>query len=225
MPHRHPDTPHPLHLRGTAALAGALVGGLVTALVLVVAPALGQVAVPVNCSNGTVVLEWDDTTYDVDGTCGIVKVHADNTVVDMPSATRLVVRGEGNQVVARPVDNVRVFGQDNRVEVPATRALRLASPGSVVAVEGLVEVARLGKRGATLTADRITDARISGRRHEVKARRAYDARIEGNRTRLALQRLETLAVVGDRNRVVVRRGRTTVSVDGTGNRIRVNRRA
>lgn len=225
MPHHRTDTTSPLRIRGAAALAGALVGGLVATLVLLVAPAQGQVAVPVNCSNGTVVLEWDDTTYDVDGTCGIVKVHADNTIVNMPSATRLVVRGQGNRVTAKPVDNLRVFGRDNRVELPSTRALRLASPGSVVAVEGLVEIARLRKRGATLTADRITDARISGRRHDVSARRGHDARIEGHRTRLALRRLETLTVVGDRNRVTVRRGQTEVAVDGTGNRIRVNRRA
>lgn len=225
MPHRPAPTARPLPIRGIAALAGALVGGLVAALVLVAAPAQGQVAVPVNCSNGTVVLEWDDTTYDVDGTCGIVKVHADNTVVDMPSATRLVVRGQGNQVVAHPVDNVRVFGHDNRVELPSTRVLRLASPGSVVAVEGLVEVARLGRHGATLTADRIADARISGRGHDVRARRGVDAQIDGNRNQLALRRLDALVVVGDRNRVTVRRGETRVDVEGTGNRIRVARRA
>lgn len=221
MPHHRTDTASPLRIRGTVALAG----GLVAALVLVVAPAQGQVAVPVNCSNGTVVLEWDDTTYDVDGTCGIVKVHADNTVVDMPSATRLVVRGEGNRVTAHPVDNLRVFGHQNRVDLPSSRALRLASPDSVVVVEGLVEVARLGRRGATLTADRIIDARVSGRGHEVTARRGHDARIEGDRSRLALRRLEMLTVVGDRNRVEVRRGETEVAVDGDGNRIRVNRRA
>jgi hypothetical protein len=217
-------TIRPARIRAISAVAGAVAGGLVAAVVLAAVPAQGVVAVPVQCSNGTTVLEWDDVRYDLDGTCGVVVVAADRTTVSMPAATRLVVRGQGNEVQAKPVTELVVTGRDNHVAAPSVRRLRLASPGSVVGVDGLVERARLGRQGGTLTARQVTDLTVRGHHHRVRARRGYDTRVPGDRSTVTFGRLDALRVAGDHNRVRVRRARTEVRVTGTGNRVRVHRR-
>lgn len=210
----------------SGAVAGATLGGLLAVVAVVAGPAQAQAgpAIPVDCSGDKVVLEWDDVTYDLQGTCGVVVVKASGTVVDVPSSRKLVVRGHDNAVDARPGDRLVVRGHDNRVTITSTRVLDAASPGSVVTVDGLVEEGRVAERGLTLKARQVTDLRVGGRGHDVTARRGYDARVPGDRNSVRFRRLDTLGVSGDHNTVVVRRYATTVRDNGDGNTIRVNRR-
>lgn len=220
----HPSRARSPRARSTAALVGAVAGALMTALVLFAAPAQALAAVPVDCGTDEVVLTVDHLSYDLEGACGVVVVEADDTEVSMPTATRLVVRGHGNEIVAGPQTRVVVRGRDNSLSTPTIRSLRLASPGSVVAVEGLLEKAVLARRGGTVRADQVTELRIDGGRHRVRARRGHDALVRGDRNQLRYRRLGDLVVAGDRNDVRVRRGETRVRVTGTGNIVRVHRR-
>ena len=152
------------------ALALALVGAAASLTAL---PAPAQAAglpIPVDCTR-RVVLTWDGLTYDLQGTCGVVVIAADDTEVSIPAARTVVVRGEGNVVHAKPADRVRVLGRDQRVEVVSVRALRVASPGSVVSVTGLADEASIAKRRARLTADRLGELMVEGHHHTVRVRR------------------------------------------------------
>ncbi len=206
--------------RTTAALTTGL---LVTAALT--APATAAIPIPVSCTDGTVVLEWDDLTYDLDGTCGVVVIDADDTEVTIPSSRVVVVRGEGNVVHAKPTDRLRVLGSHQRVDVVSVRVLRVASRGSVVSVEGLAEEVSVGKRQAQLRAGQVSELVVAGRGHQVRARRAFTVRVPGAHSSLGFRRLDTLQVSGDANTVRVRRGRTQVSDSGHRNAIRVHRRA
>lgn len=225
---QHPVVRRPRVLRAplvVRALAGVLLGGTLAALVVTGPPAqAGLAAVPVRCSTDKVVLDVDDTDYELSGTCGVVEITASGTHVTMPAAQRLVVRGTGNVVVAKPIDTVVVKGHGNEVALPSARVLRLASPGSLVAAEGLLEDVNLDRRRGTVTADQISDLRVAGRGHEVRARRGYDAAVPGNRNDVDFRRLDQVVLRGDRNAVTVTRGSTVVRNSGTANRVRVNHR-
>lgn len=224
MAQQHRPVLRPGRVRVLAAVAGALAGALVGATLAVVAPAQARLAIPVDCSQDKVVLEWDHTSYDLEGSCGVVVVAADDTHVSMPTATRLVVRGQGNEVTAKPVTELEVLGHHNAVTTPSVRTMRLASPGSRVAVEGLVEVARLGRGDGVLRARQVTRLVVRGHGHDVRARRGYDTRLHADRSAVAFRRLDDLRVTGDHNRVSVRRGATRVRDAGEGNRVTVRRR-
>lgn len=184
----------------------------------------GLLTIQVSCSGDKVVLDVDDADYELSGTCGVVEVTASGTHVTMPAAQRLVVRGTGNVVEARPIDTLVVKGHDNRVALPSARVLRLASPGSLVAAEGLLEDVSLGRKRGTVTADQISDLRVGGRGHDVQARRGYDATVPGDRNDLDFRRLQGLTLSGDHNAATVTRGSTEVRDSGSDNRVRVNRR-
>ena len=205
------------------AVAGATVGGLLAMVAVVAGPAQAGVAIPVSCTE-KVVLEWDDVSYDLQGTCGVVVVRASGTTVDVPASRKLVVRGHDNTVVARPGDRLLVRGHDNHVRMTSTRVLDAASPGSVVSIDGLVEEGRVSGRGLTLRARQVSDLRLAGRGHDVAARRGYDARVPGDGSRVRFRRLDTLGLSGDHNTVVVRRRATTVRDHGDDNTVRVHRR-
>ena len=207
-----------------SSLVASLVAGLLAVTGLAAAPAPATVAIPVNCSSGPVELEWDDTHYDLEGNCGLVRVTASNATVSMPTAVRLVVRGRGNTVVSKPIDAMIVRGRGHDLRPVSVRALHLASPRSVVAVEGLVESARVRRSRSTLTARQVSELRVPGASHTVRARRGFDADLSGARNDVVFRRLDALVVQGDDNRVRVRRAATSVRNSGTGNRIRVNRR-
>jgi hypothetical protein len=208
----------------TGALAGALVGALVTALVLAASPAQARIgAIPVACSTDKVVLDIDDADYELSGTCGVVEIIASGTHVTMPAAQRLVIRGTGNVVEAKPIDTLLVRGHDNAVTLPSARVVEVTSPGSVVRAEGLLEDVSLGRKRATVTADQVTELQASGRGHDVSARRGYDARVPGDGNVLVFRRLDSVVLRGDRNAVTVTRGATEVRDSGTANRVRVNR--
>ncbi len=216
--------PRPARVWLAGAVVGATVGGVLAAAAVLATPAQALGEVPVQCANQKVVIETDGLSYQLQGTCGVVVVKADDTVVDVPASRRLVVRGHGNTVTARPGDRVLVRGHGNQVRVESTRVLVADSPGSRVRIIGLVETARVSGRDLRLAARQITDLRVAGRRHDVTARRGYDARVPGNGNRVELRRLDTLGIGGDHNTVVVRRYATTVSDSGVGNTVRVNRR-
>ncbi|WP_432479138.1 DUF3060 domain-containing protein [Nocardioides sp. GXQ0305] len=199
--------------------------GLLVALGLPAATAEAVLPLPVDCSHGPVELRWDGLTYDLDGTCGRVSVLADDAVVRIPTATRVVVRGHGNTVVTKSVDTLVVRGRNQEVRPAAVRVLRVASPRTTVAVEGLVESAQITARRATVTADRVSRARVPGSHNALRTTgRGYDASVGGDHNTLRYRHLDSLAVSGDDNSVRVRAGRTAVHDDGNRNRVRVRRR-
>lgn len=153
------------------ALALALVGATASLTALPAPTQAAGLPIPVDCTDRRVVLEWDGLTYDLQGTCGVVVVAADHTEVTIPASRRIVVRGEGNVVHAKPADRLRVLGRDQRVDVVSVRSLRVASPGSVVTVTGLAEEASVAKRRARLTADRLSELVVEGHHHTVRVRR------------------------------------------------------
>lgn len=207
------------------ALAGAVAGGSLAALVVVSSPAnAGLLTIPVACSTDKVVLDVDGADYELSGTCGVVEITASDTHVTMPAAQRLMVRGTGNVVEAKSIDTLVLKGRGHDVSLPSARELRLTSPGSVVDAEGLLEDVTLGRQRGTVTADQVSDLRVRGRGHDVRARRGYDAAVPGDRNDLDFRRLRSVTVSGDHNAVTVTRGSTEVRSSGSDNRIRVNRR-
>ena len=204
---------------------GTLVVGLLAATALTTAPADAGPAVPVNCSGGPVEIRTDDLTYDLNGTCGVVRVLADDVVVRMPTATRVVVRGHRNTVVTKSVGTLGVQGRHHEVRTVSVQHLRVASPDTAVEIEGLVETARLGGRGARVTADRVSTLRVPGARNTLRTGHGFDASIGGNANTVRFRRLESLVVTGNDNAAGVRRGETSVRNDGRGNRISVARRS
>ncbi len=198
-------------LSATLALTAAAAG-------LAAAPAHASIlAIPVQCELGDeTVLPWDDVTYDLRGTCGVVRLTGDRTTVTMPSATRLVVEGTGSTVTAKPLTDVRVTGAGNSITAPTIRSLTVAAAGSAVTVSGLVERAELMSSASSLTADTINVLRLRGS-DTVTARRAYRTRITGSDNTVGLTRADRLVLVGDRNTVTVARGRTTLRDRGDAN--------
>lgn len=207
----------------TGALAGAAVGGLLAAVAVVASPAQAAGGIPTPCDDN-VTLRLDGVTYDLQGTCGTVRVEADDTVVNLPATQKLVVLGHGNTVHGKTIDHLVVKGRGQQVEASSVRDADVVSRRSTVAVDGLVEELLVTGRGSTVSADQVSDAVVRGRGHEVRTRRGFDARVPGDGNRLRYRRLESVSVGGDDNRVVVRRGATSVRNFGDHNTIRVHRR-
>ncbi|GAB3039444.1 hypothetical protein GCM10011376_33110 [Nocardioides flavus (ex Wang et al. 2016)] len=205
------------------AAAAALVSAPLLALPAAPAGAVG-LTVPVQCEVGSeTVLAWDGVAYDLRGTCGVVRVTADDATVTMPSATRLVIEGTGNAVDARPVYDLVVLGAGTTVSTPSLTSLVLAGAGSSVSVAGIVERAELTGTGSSLTADTVNVLRLRGT-DGVTARKAYRVRITGQANALRLKRADRLVLTGDANVVTVARGRTTVRDRGEGNVLDLRRR-
>lgn len=155
-----------------------------------------------------VVLGREGATYELRGTCGRVRVTADEADVTMPTATHLIVEGTGNVVRTKALGILEVRGTDQQVSPTSVRTLVLGGSGNAVRASGLV-----------------SDATITGHHDLLTARELITARVRGNVNRLSTRLLDVLRVPGDRNRVTVTEGRTRVSVTGDGNRISVHRRA
>lgn len=207
------------------AIATLLTTSLVGAVGLVAAPvhAVG-LALPVQCETGEeTVLPWDDVAYDLNGTCGVVRVTADRASVTMPAATQLIVDGAGNTVTAKPLAAVTIVGADNSLTTPSVQDLGVTGPRASVVVSGLVERAVLGSTSSSLTADTINVLRLRGA-DTVAARLAYRARITGSDNLLRLTRADRLVLTGDRNAVTVARGRTTLRDRGQANVLDLRRR-
>lgn len=191
---------------------------LMAAVGLVATPAhAAGLVVPVQCEVGDeTVLPWDDVTYDLRGTCGVVRVTGDDTTVTMPAATRLVLDGTGSTITAKPLSAVEIVGAGNSVTTPSVQSLAVSGAGSTVTVSGLVESAELTSTSSTLTADIVNVLRMRGT-DSVQARKAYRTRITGSGNVLGLTRADRLVLTGARNAVTVARGRTTVRDRGQDN--------
>jgi hypothetical protein len=198
---------------------------LAALLLLPVAPATAAgLTVPVQCELGAeTVLAWDDVTYDLRGTCGVVRVTADGATVTMPAATRLVLEGSDNTVTAKSVYDLVVTGTGNAATTPSITTLTVTGPGSAVSVAGLVEHAELGSTGSSLTADTVNVLRLRGA-DSVAARQAYRTRITGSDNVVRFRRSDRVVLTGDRNGVTVERGRTTVRDRGADNVLDLRRR-
>lgn len=188
-----------------------------TAAGAAVVPAQADLAFPVQCETGQeTLLQWDDVTYDLRGTCGVVRVTADHATVTMPAATRLILDGTGNTVTAKPIAAVEVIGAGNTVTTPSVQSLSVSGASSSVTVAGLLERAELTSTSSSVSADTINVLRLRGA-DTVRARKAYRTRITGSNNVLGLERADRLVLTGTRNAVTVARGRTTVRDRGTDN--------
>lgn len=183
-----------------------------------VAPAQAAgLTVTVQCELGSeTLLAWDGVSYDLQGTCGAVRVTADDATVTMPAATRLTVEGVGNTVTAKPLGAVSVVGAGNSITAPTIQDLAISGSGSTVSVAGLLERAELTGSTSTLTADTVNVLRMRGS-DRVTARKAFRTRITGSDNVLGVTRAVRLVVTGDRNGVTVAKGRTTVRDRGADN--------
>lgn len=199
------------------AISHLLVPALLTAGLLAAPAHAAGFTVPVQCELGEeTLLAWDDVSYELSGTCGVVRVTADDSTVSMPAATQLILDGTGNTVSAKPLTTVSIVGAGNTVTTPSIQDLTVAGAGSTVTAAGLVERAELASTSSSLTADTINVLRLRGA-DTVTARKAYRTRITGSASVLHLTRAERLVLTGDRNQVTVARGRTTVRDRGQDN--------
>ena len=213
-----------------AGVAAALLpAALSTTPGLLAAPAhadglvgLGDGATHVHCIHGATI-SGDNQTYELDGPCADVLVTASNAVVRMPTATELVVRGDHNTIHAKPVQQLRVRGHDQKLTVVSTKRAVVSSPGSRVTVKGLLEHALVRGDRTRLSADQISGLRLAGNRNTIAAGRGYDARVAGNHNHVSWRRLDHLVVPGDGNHLDVRRGSTEATVTGSGNEVDLNR--
>lgn len=186
--------------------------------------ATAGLAIPVRCETGEeTVLPWDDVAYDLSGTCGVVRVTADDAVVTMPTATRLVLDGDRATVTSKSLLVLEVPGAGNTVATPSVQYLTITGTGSRVAVDGLVEHATLASASSRLSADTIGVLRLRGS-DAVAARKAFRTRITGTANDLRLTRADRLVLTGGSNAVTVARGRTTVRDRGVGNVLDLRRR-
>lgn len=203
----------------------ALLAPSLLAAGLVAAPGhAAGITLPVQCELGKeTVLSWDDLSYDLSGTCGVVRVTADDSTVTMPTATQLILDGTGNSVVAKPLSAVSIVGSGNSITTPTIQDLTVTGAGSTVSVAGLVERAVLTSAASSLTADTINVLRLRGA-DAVTARKAYRTRITGSDNVLRLTRADRLVLTGDRNAVTVARGRTTLRDRGLANVLDLRRR-
>ena len=200
---------------------------LVLSALLALSPAVATAAVlpaqaagmtvPVQCEVGSeTLLPWDGVSYDLRGTCGVVRVTADGATVTMPSATRLVVEGTDNTVVAKPILDAEVTGARTTLTTPSLQSLVMSGGASTITVTGLLEHAELTSTSSSLTADTIHVLKARGT-DAVTARLAYRTRITGSDNVVRFRRSDRLVLTGDRNGVTVERGRTTVRDRGDDN--------
>lgn len=194
-------------MRTIAATLTALVA--VVGLGLVSTPAHAELAIPVRCSDSSdeeVVLRWDDMSYDVSGTCGRVRVAADDVTVSMSTARRLVVTGRHNQVTSKSLDRLVVRGRDNVVSATSVRSLTATGRAARVHVGGLLDVARVLTNGAVVTAGDAIELSVEGHRNRLRVGEAWELRVDGDHNAGRFGRLDFRRVRGTGNRIVVRRG-------------------
>ena len=206
------------------------------ALTALLAAATGLVAAPADASafrvsfacesvpGEEVVLSWDDVTYDLSGTCGVVRVTGDRVDVTMPTARRVVVEGQDVAVTSKSLGVLEVTGSGARVHATSAQQVLVDGGGSTVAVDGLLEDASVTGPDAVLSADTVHALRLRSTGAEVTARRAYVVRLPGDANTARLTRADKVVVAGDGNSVSVARGRTVVRDRGEGNAVQVHRR-
>lgn len=196
MPQRHRIRPL-VAIVAALTVAVTLLGGALTS------PAAAQLTWRVNCDADTddvILLDRDDTHYELSGTCGHVRVTASGATVDMPTGRLVEVRGTGNTLRSKSVDRLVVGGPGHRVEPTSARILRLKGR-SAVAVEGLVERAVVTGNAARLSAREIHLLRVEANRTTSRARKAWTVRIDGRGNTARFRLLDRLSVDGRRNTV------------------------
>lgn len=195
--------------RPPRSVAGLL--ALVAAVVvagLVAVPAQATITIPVRCGDSSdreVVLSWDDVAYDVSGTCGKVRVAADDVTVSMSTARRVVVTGRRNVVETKSVERLVVRGRANRVSPTSVTSLLVTGRAARVHVEGLLDQARIATNRAVVTSRDAVRLAVDGNRNRLRSGHVWTLRIEGNRNRARFASVDTRRVRGTGNRVVVRR--------------------
>lgn len=205
-------------------IAAAALGGTAMAAT----PAEALLTVPVQCESfpneDETVLAWDDATYEVSGTCGVVRVTGDRVTVVMPTARRLVVEGTDVAVQSKPLVSLEVTGARAAVSATSVQHLALGGSDSTVSVVGLLEGATVTGPGSVLTAERIHTLHLASTSARVEARKVYDLAVTGDDNSGTFRRADEVILSGARNSVTVARGRTTVRDRGEGNTVRVHRR-
>lgn len=192
--------------RTTAGLA-TLVAAVVTATGLAGAPAHSLGAIPVTCelASGPVVeLTLDDVDYRLSGTCGKVRVAANNVTVTAPTVRRLEVRGQGNTVQSKSVRTVVVSGRSNTVRPTSAEIVVVRGRNQRVRVGGLAEHVRIRTNGASFTAREVHDLVVKGHRNAARLRKIWSLRIDGNRNTVRARKLGDRAVSGRGNTVRAR---------------------
>lgn len=196
MPQRHRIRP----------LVGIIVALTVALTILggaLVSPASAQLTWRVSCDGDTddvVLLDRDDTHYELSGTCGHVRVTASGATVDMPTGRLVEVRGSGNVLRSKNLDRLVVAGSGHRVEPTAARIVRLKGR-STVAATGLVERAHVTGNAARLTAREIHLLRVEANRTTSRARKAWTVHIDGRGNTARFRLLDRFSVDGRRNTV------------------------
>lgn len=196
------------HLSRTIA-ATLTVLTAVVGLGLVSAPAQAQPAIPVRCGDSSdeeIVLRWDDMAYDVSGTCGRIRVAADNVTVSMSTARRLVVTGRSNEVTSKSLDRLVVRGRANHVAATSVRSLAVTGRAARVRIEGLLDHGRVATTGAVLRADDAIEIHVDGDRNRLRVGKAWSLDLVGDDNVGRFRRLDERRVRGTGNRIVVLRG-------------------
>lgn len=168
-----------------------------------VSPAAAQLTWRVSCdgdNDDVVLLDRDDTHYELSGTCGHVRVIASRSTVDMPTGRLVEVRGSDNTLRSKNLDRLIVAGSGHRVEPTAARIIRLKGR-STVASTGLVERAHVTGNASRLTAREIHLLRIDANRTTIRARKAWTVHIDGRGNTARFRLLDRLSVDGRRNTV------------------------
>ena len=213
---------------GIASLSLSAAIGLAAASVTASPVAALPVTLPVQCESQLnereTVLAWDDTTYDVSGTCGTVRVTGDRVTVHMSTARRLVVEGADVAVQSKPLATLEVTGPGASVSATSVQHLALGGSGSTVVVAGLLEDATVTGPGSALTADTVHGLVLGSSGAHVAARKVYDLAVSGDDNTAAFRRAGGIVLSGARNSVTVERGRTAVRDHGAGNVVQVHRR-
>jgi len=180
----------------------ALVGPLLTA-----APAEARLTVPVRCGDSSdreVVLRWDDVAYDVSGTCGKVRVAADDVTVSMSTARRLVVTGRRAVVSSKSVERLVVRGRRNHVSPTSVTSLLVTGRAARVRVEGLLDGARVATDGAVVTSRDAIRILVDGNRNRLRSGEVWTLRVRGDHNRGRFDSVDTRRVRGTGNQIVVR---------------------
>lgn len=203
---------------GSLAAAAALAAATLTA-----APAHAQFTIPVTCTienaDSGVVLGVGNVTYELLGTCGTVRITADDVTAIVPASTELLVEGDRARVTGKPTDQVVVSGADAVVEMVSARSVTITGDGASITSPGIFENVVVEGSGASLIADRVHKLKVRETGSEVTIRRGYDARVIGDGHTLDFTRLDRLRVRGQENAVSVAKGRTNFRVRGTNNSI------
>lgn len=182
----------------TAALLGLGVG---------LTPTAAQAEVIIDCSTGPVSITGSTEDYVLTGRCSDVTVNASNVALTLSNASRLHITGANVTVASSgPIDALTLTDAVSEVTAPRAGTARVLSSN------------------VRLTIGTLGSLQIRGSNNVVRAQKGTVAKVRGSNNRLTYTRLKKLVVNGANNRAKVREGRTTVTVRGANNVVRVHKR-